>query len=229
MPSTSGTKNWTLQVDELIVEALERVGGKFNSAEEMQSCMRSLNLVLKDMMNRGKPLFTIEQKTLNMVTSVASYTLPVGEAYVLGPVMRVSGVDYPMNRMSFLDYQNISTKETQGRPTQFTIESGVNQITMKVWPVPDDQQTRQIVYFACEDPDDVTKLPQAMDINRRYLPCITSGLAYFMYLKKPEELKNLQYLEVLRRDYETQLETSFQEDRELTSFVVTPVNYGRYF
>ena len=83
MVSPSNTKSWSLQVDELITEALERVGGKFTSAEEVDSCMRSLNLVLKDLMNRGKPLFTIEQKVLNLTSYVADYTLSAGTVNIL--------------------------------------------------------------------------------------------------------------------------------------------------
>lgn len=220
MPNTSGAKNWTLQVDDLITEALERVGGKFTSGEEVDSCMRSLNLVLKDVMNRGKPLFTIQQATVSLSTSVGDYTLPEGTLHVLGPVVRVSGRDLPMNRISFLDFQNIPTKETAGNPIQYTTVQGLNNTTLKIWPIPDANQVRHIIYYGCEDPDDVTRMYQALDVNRRYLPCVTAGLAFYMAQKIPGF--DLNKLGFLKGEFNEQMRIAFEEDRELTSFVVRP-------
>lgn len=222
MVQPSGTKSWSLQVDELITEALERVGGKFTSAEEVDSCMRSLNLVLKDLMNRGKPLFTIEQKVLNLTSSVADYTLSAGTVNILGPVIRVSGRDLAMNRLSFLDYQNIATKETTGQPTQYTTVQNLNNITLKVWPVPVSGTAYQISYYACEDPDDITQMYQGVDIHRRYLPCVTAGLAFYMAQKMPNF--DLNKLAFLKNEWNEQLRLAFEEDRELTSFVIKPAS-----
>ena len=85
MPSFSNQKSWLPSIDEIIMEALERIGGKFNSAEEVDSAIRSLNYVLKDLMNRGKPLFTLELKTLDVVASVRDYSLSTGILDILGP------------------------------------------------------------------------------------------------------------------------------------------------
>jgi len=229
MVASSNAKSWSLQVDELITEALERVGGKFTSAEEVDSCMRSLNLVLKDLMNRGKPLFTIEQKVINLSASVADYTLSAGTVNVLGPVVRVSGRDLAMNRLSFLDYQNIATKGTTGQPTQYTTVQNLNNITLKVWPCPDTVASYQISYYACEDPDDITQMYQGVDIHRRYLPCVTAGLAFYMAQKMPGF--DLNKLAFLKNEWNEQLRLAFEEDRELTSYVIRPATlyqgYGR--
>lgn len=225
MVQPSGQKNWSLQVDDLITEALERIGGKFTSAEEVDSCMRSLNLVLKDLMNRGKPLFTIEQKSLTIASSVRDYTLSAGTNAILGPVIRVSGMDIPMNRISFLDYQNIATKESTGRPTQYTTTQGLNNLTMKIWPTPTSVQSEagaQIVYYAVEDPDDITAMYQGVDINRRYLPCVTAGLAFYMAQKIPQF--DINKLGFLKAEWNEQLRLAFEEDRELTSYVVRPAS-----
>ena len=41
----SGTTSWTLQVDEIIDEALERIGGNPQTGNEQKSARRSLNLI----------------------------------------------------------------------------------------------------------------------------------------------------------------------------------------
>jgi len=222
MPSFSGSKSWIPSIDDIINEAMERIGGKFNSAEEIDSCMRSLNYVLKDLMNRGKPLFTLELKTLDVVPSVRDYTLSVGILDIMGPVVRVSGRDLPMGRISFLDYQNIATKEQTGFPLQYTTTQNQDNTTLKIWPLPDDNQTRQIVYYAVESPDDVTKMFQTPDVSRRYIPCITAGLAYYMSQKMPG--MPAERVMFLKAEWEEQLRIAFSEDRELTSYVVRPAS-----
>ena len=222
MVSFSNQKSWLPNVDDIIAEALERIGGKFNSAEEIDSAIRSLNYVLKDLMNRGKPLFTLELKTLDVITSVRDYSLSVGILDILGPVVRVSGRDLPMNRISFLDYQNIATKNQTGSPIQFTTTQNQDNVTLKIWPNPDDTQTRQIVYYAVESPDDVTAMFQSPDVARRYIPCITAGLTYYMAQKMPGIPADRMMF--YKSEWEEQLSIAFQEDRELTSYVVRPAS-----
>jgi hypothetical protein len=222
VPSFSNSKTWIPSIDEVIQEALERIGGKFNSAEEIDSCMRSLNYVLKDLMNRGKPLFTLELKTLDVVASVRDYSLSVGILDIMGPVVRVSGRDLPMNRISFLDYQNIVTKNQSGSPIQYTTTQNQDNTTLKIWPTPDANQVRQILYYAVESPDDVTKMFQTPDVSRRYIPCITAGLAYYMAQKMPAFPTDR--IQFLKAEWEEQLNIAFSEDRELTSYVTRPAS-----
>jgi len=226
-PALSNTKGWIPSIDEIIQEALERIGGKFNSAEEIDSCMRSLNYVLKDLMNRGKPLFTLELKTLDVVPSVRDYTLSVGILDIMGPVVRVSGRDLPMGRISFLDYQNIATKEQTGFPLQYTTTQNQDNTTLKVWPTPDDTQTRQIVYYAVEAPDDITQMFQNPDVARRYIPCITAGLAFYMSQKMPGIPPDRMMF--YKAEWEEQLRIAFSEDRELTSYVVRPSSFATLY
>ena len=225
-PTISGDKTWTLPIDELVIEATERVGGKWQSAEEMDSAIRSLNLVLKDLMNRGKPLFTVVQKTLQLSVSTASYSLSVGIQQVLGPVLRVSSAgtgptDIPINRVGFLDFNNIARKETLGQPSLYTVEQQRENVLLRIWPTPTSEASGwSLVYYGVEAPDAVTQLFQNPDVNRRYLTVITAGLTYYMSLKKPEI--PMDRIMFFKQEFEQQIVLAFGEDREQVSHIVRP-------
>jgi len=220
--AVSGQKTWTLPIDEIMMEVQDRLGGKWSSAEEIGSFIRSLNLVLKDLMNRNKPLFSIEQKTISVSASAPTITFSSGTVQIFNPVVRVSGTDYPLTAVSFRDFQTIARKETYGRPMQYTTEQTRDNLIMRLWPVPDANATRQIVYYAVEDPDDVTKLYQLPDLHRRFLPVLIAGTTYYMSMKKGPNFPT-DRINMFKGEYEQQIGITFAEDRELVSHVVVPI------
>lgn len=227
MPSFSNTKVWELPVDEIFREVTERVGGKWDSAEEVDSAIRSLNLVAQELMNRGKPLFTVERKDITIVTSVGTYSVSNGVMQALGAVFKttVSGspaTDLVLNRVGFLDFHNISKKETYGQPSLYTVEQTVEGLNLKIWPVPVStaNTTYGISYYAVEAPDTFTQLFQKPEFNRRYYPVIVDGLAYNMALKRPDI--GLDRIALFKQKFEESVTVAFREDREQVSHVVTP-------
>ena len=230
----SNTKEFTLPIDELVREATERVGGKWDSAEEMDSALRSLNLVTQDLFNRGKPLFAVEPKTTPVTSSVRDYSLSVGIAQVIGMTLRVSAggssatgpTDYPLNRIGFIDYNNISQKETFGQPTLYTVEQKRDNVLVKIWPTPTSLAASpgyELRYFGIEYPDTVTRLFQDPDFNRRYFPVLCDGTAYYMALKRPD--MPLERIAMFKQKYEESIVLAFGEDREQVSHIVRPVTY----
>jgi len=51
--ATSGTYNFNLDIDEIIQEATEMIGGEETLGHEPASARRSINLMLNDWQNRG--------------------------------------------------------------------------------------------------------------------------------------------------------------------------------
>jgi len=232
--NTSGTKLYNLPIDELIREATERVGGKWDSAEEMDSAIRSLNLVTQDLFNRGKPLFALKLKTTEVVTSVRDYTLSAGIGQVVGMTLRVSAggsssqgpTDFPLNRIGFIDYNNISSKQTTGQPTLYTVQQQRDDILVKIWPTPTSLASDpgyQLRYFAVEYPDTVTRLYQDPDFSRRYYPVLCDGLAYYMALKRPDV--PMERIAMFKQRFEESVIVAFGEDREQVSHIVRPITY----
>ena len=73
--AVSGTYNFNLDIDEVIQEATEMIGGEDTLGHEPASARRSINLMLKDWQNRGILLWTTSTTTVTLATSVTSYDL----------------------------------------------------------------------------------------------------------------------------------------------------------
>ena len=83
--------------------------------------------MLADWANRG-PLnqWTIKQRTQALTTSDGQYDMLTDVIDVLSVVVRRSGTDFTMDRISRDTYLAIPTKTTTGRPTQFFLDRQIN-------------------------------------------------------------------------------------------------------
>ena len=73
--ASSGTYNFNLDIDEVIQEAAEMIGGEQTLGHTPQSARRSINLLLNDWQNRGVLLWTTFTTAVTVATSVTSYDL----------------------------------------------------------------------------------------------------------------------------------------------------------
>ena len=79
MLPTSGTYNFqSVQVEILIREAFERIGikGEFLDVLQIQSAIRSLNLLLLEWMGKTVNLWTLQNAFLTLIPAEGQYTLP---------------------------------------------------------------------------------------------------------------------------------------------------------
>jgi hypothetical protein len=67
--ATSGTFNFNLDIDEVIQEATEMIGGEQTLGHTPASARRSINLMLKDWQNRGILLWTTYTTLVTVATS----------------------------------------------------------------------------------------------------------------------------------------------------------------
>ena len=144
--TVSGSTDFELDVADYIEEAFERCGLEVRTGYDLKTAKRSLNLMFADWANRGLNQWTIEQRTFTVTANDGDYTLGTDVIDILSLVVRRSGTDYALDRVSRDEFLNIPTKTTQGRPTQFFVD---RQITpnLKVWPLPDNS-TDEIIYNA---------------------------------------------------------------------------------
>ena len=157
-----------------------------------------------------------------MTANDGEYDLSSDVIDVLSVVVRVSGTDYSLLRLSRDDYITIPTKTSTGRPNQFFLD---RQITpnLKVWPVPDSSTSYTIYYDALTRMDDADIYTNTMDMPFRFYPCLAAGLAYYLSLKK-----NPQRTPLLKSVYEEEFQGAADEDRDRASFNVVPsVGYYR--
>jgi|TARA_R110000850_G_scaffold127847_1_gene247063 hypothetical protein len=220
--TTSGSQDFELDVADYIEEAFERCGLEVRTGYDLKTAKRSLNLMLADWANRGLNQWTIKQRSLTLTANDGEYDLSSDVIDVLSVVVRVSGTDYSLLRLSRDDYITIPTKTSTGRPNQFFLD---RQITpnLKVWPVPDSSTSYTIYYDALTRMDDADIFTNTMDMPFRFYPCLAAGLAYYLSLKK-----NPQRTPLLKSVYEEEFQRAADEDRDRASFNVVPsVGYYR--
>tara|TARA_R100000426_G_scaffold34828_1_gene28071 strand:- start:285 stop:953 length:669 start_codon:yes stop_codon:yes gene_type:complete len=215
--TTSGSKDFELQVDDYIEEAYERCGLEIRTGYDARTAKRSLNLLFADWANRGLNQWTIKQRTQALTASTNSYNLSADVIDVLSVVCRRSNSDLSVERLSRNDYFIIPSKTTEGRPSQFFLDRQVTP-ALKLYPTPENA-TDTIIYEALVRIDDADAYTNTVDLPFRFYPCLAAGLAYYIAMKKAPER-----IQLLKAVYEEEFERARTEDRDRSSFNVTP-NY----
>ena len=213
--TTSGSKDFELDVAEYIEEAFERCGLEVRTGYDLRTAKRSLNLMLAEWANRGLNQWTIKQRTLTLTQGDGEYDLGTDIIDVLSVVIRRSDTDYALDRVSRDTFISIPNKTTQGRPSQFFLD---RQLTpnLKVWPVPENS-TDVIIYDALTRMDDGDAQTNTMDMPFRFYPCLAAGLAYYIAMKRAPER-----IQLLKAVYEEEFERAMAEDRDRSSFNIVP-------
>jgi hypothetical protein len=88
-----------------------------------------------------------------------------------------------------------------------------------VWPTPDGSQTYQFVYYRLRRVQDAGKGVETADMNFRFLPAVTAGLAYYIAMKVPELMGRL---DMLKAVYEEQYKLAAGEDHEKATLRLVP-------
>ena len=73
--TTSGSRDFNLDVAEIIEEAYERCGLEVRTGYDAKTARRSLNLMFADWANRGLNLWTVTQGTTTLTQGTSEYTL----------------------------------------------------------------------------------------------------------------------------------------------------------
>ena len=218
--ATSGTFNFNLDIDEVIQEATEMIGGEQTLGHTPASARRSINLMLKDWQNRGILLWTTYTTLVTVATSTTSYALANDTLDALEVVLRRDNTDIQLERISFEEYQIIPNKTQTGRPSQFTVKRNRDNPTVLVWPIPENS-TDILNIEGIRELEDVDKsAAQNADLPKRFLPPLTCGLAYYMSMKRPGV--EGQRIQMLKMNYEELLSRAMLEDRERAAMRVVP-------
>ena len=221
--ATSGTYNFSMDIDEVIQEATEMIGGEITLGEEPRSARRSINLLLQDWQNRGIQLWTIGTTAVTVTTSTTAYTLADQNIDILEAVINVQSgdgsTDLQLNRISMEEYLKIPRKTQTGRSSQYAVRRDRDNIVVSLWPLPDNS-TNILKLETVKYIEDVSRSNQTADISRRFLPCLTAGTAYFMSMKRPGV--DPSRITMIKQEYEERLSRAQEEDRERASMLIRP-------
>ena len=88
-----------------------------------------------------------------------------------------------------------------------------------VWPTPDNSTTYTFAYWRLRRTQDSGGGVDVMDVPFRFIPCMVSGLAYYMSMKIP---KALERMDTLKAQYEEAWQLAADEDREKAAIRFVP-------
>ena len=240
----SGTRTFNLNIEEIIEEAYERCGLEVRSGYDLKTARRSLNLMFSDWANRGLNLWTIDYATQTMTAGTNFYTIDQKVVDIVDAVITTTAgatanieadkntTDVAITKNSRTEYMNLSRKEQSSsgdaRPTQYCMINGQvttasgsdygrpeNDMTIFLYPSPDKAYI--LKYFYINRIQDAGDYTDNADVPFYFLPCLVSGLAYYMSLKRsPMLTANLKAV------YDEEFDRTADANRERVSFRVKP-------
>ena len=235
--TTSGTTTFdkTFAIDEIIEEAYERIGMQGVSGNQLRMARRSLNIMFQEWGNRGLHYWEVANNSITLVADQAEYTMfrstgdgtssttaVYGVDDVLEAVYRnSSSVDSPLTKINRSTYQALSNKTSTGTPSQYFVQRFIDKVTITLYLTPGSSEAGNTInYYYVKRIQDVGDYTNATDVPYRFVPCMASGLAYYLSQKfKPELTQQMKLL------YEDELQRALAEDGSSSSSYITPKTY----
>ena len=227
--AVSGTTAFNLDFTEIAEEAWERAGREMRSGYDLRTARRSFNLMTIEWQNKGINMWTIDEGYINLIQGQATYDLPADTIDLMEHVIRTgqgsvsTQTDLTITRISVSTYATIPNKLQQARPIQVWVERLRDNPRVTVWPVPEQGTALQpyyiLRYWRLRRIDDAGTGVNTADMNFRFLPAATAGLAYHIALKIPEAMDRIP---MLKQVYDESFELAAGEDREKAAIRFVP-------
>ena len=243
--TTSGTHTFdkTFAIDEIVEEAYERIGSQVTSGYQLKTARRSLNILFQEWGNRGIHFWEIADANIDLIEGQSDYifyrssgdgTSAVstpsniyGVADVLEAQLRSNRTattqsDSAMTKVDRSTYAAFSNKLSKGTPNQYWVERFIDNVTIHVYPTPDSSNASKDMHFyyikRIQDVD--STYTDATDVPYRFVPCMVSGLAFYLAQKF-----NPQLVQQMKLYYEDELARALAEDGSAASTYITPKVY----
>ncbi len=235
--TTSGTTTFdkTFAIDEIIEESYERIGLQNVSGNQLRMARRSLNIMFQEWGNRGLHYWEVANNSITLVDGQAEYTMfrstgdgtsdataVYGVDDILEAVYRnSSSVDSPLTKINRSTYQGLSNKTSEGTPSQYFVQRFIDKVTITLYLTPGSTEAGNTInYYYVKRIQDVGDYTNATDVPYRFVPCMASGLAYYLSQKfKPEMTQQMKLF------YEDELQRALAEDGSSSSSYITPKTY----
>ena len=244
--TTSGTVTFdkTFAVDEIIEEAYERIGLQSVSGYQLKTARRSLNILFQEWGNRGLHYWEVAETNIDLIEGQAEYTFyrssddgtssstnassnVYGVADILEATIRTNRTattqaDSALTKIDRSTYSALANKLTKGTPAQYFVQRFIDKTTLTVYPTADSTNASKDLHFyyvkRIQDAD--STYTDATDVPYRFVPCMASGLAFYLAQKF-----NPQIVQQMKLLYEDELARALAEDGSSTSTYITPKNY----
>jgi hypothetical protein len=225
--ATSGTTAFDLQIDDIIEEAYERCGMRTNSGNDIRSARRSLNLLFSEWGNRGVHLWKVQLNEATLVAGQATYTVAtdvndVLEAYISSTSTAgntASTNDISLTKIDRSAYAALPNKYATGQPSQYYVDRQTDP-TISLYLAPDASTYTTLKFYTINRIEDAGSFTNTADVAYRFLPCMCSGLAYYLAQKRAPDR-----IQILKQLYEDELLRALNEDGSRTSVYISPQTY----
>jgi len=244
--TTSGTVTFdkTFSVDEIIAEAYERIGSQVTSGYQLKTARRSLNVLFQEWGNRGLHYWEVAETNIDVIEGQAEYTFyrassdgtsstttapasVYGVADILEATLRSDRTatdqsDSSLTKIARSAYSALSSKLSKGTPSQYFVQRFVDKTTLTVYPTSDSSNASKDIhiYYVKRLQDADATYTDATNIPYRFVPCMVSGLAFYLAQKF-----NPQLVQQMKLLYEDELTRALAEDGSSASTYITPKNY----
>ena len=242
--TTSGTVTFvkTFAVDEIIQEAYERIGISAVSGYQLKTARTSLNLLFQEWGNRGLHYWQVAETNIDLIEGQAEYTFyrasgdgtssvtnPAGiygvadvlEATLRSNRTQTTQSDSALTKIARSAYSALSAKLSKGTPSQFWVQRFIDKVTITIFPLPNATAASNFlnVYYV-KRIQDAGAYTNASDAPYRFVPCMVSGLAFYLSMKfAPQRTQEMKLL------YEDELARALAEDGSAASTYITPKAY----
>jgi len=242
--ATSGSTTFdkTFSIDEIVEEAFERLGIQNVTGYQLKTSRRSLNIMLQEWGNRGIHYWEIDELDLDLIEGQAEYkffrSTDDGTSAVTNPanVYGISDIleaqlrsnrtatdqsDSPMTKVDRSTYAGFSNKLSKGTPNQYWVQRFIDHVSVSVYPTPDSSNaSKDMHFYYIKRIQDVGDYTNATDMPFRFVPCMVSGLAYYLSMKYAPQL-----MQGMKLIYEDEFQRALQEDGSASSTYITPKAY----
>jgi len=242
--TTSGTTTFdkTFSIDEIVEEAFERLGIQQVSGYQLKTSRRSLNIMLQEWGNRGIHYWEIDELDLDLVEGQSEYKFfrassdgtsatsnPNGvygisdvlEAQLRSDRTATDQSDSPMTKVDRSTYAAFSNKLSKGTPNQYWVQRFIDHVSINVYPTPDSTNaSKDMHFYYIKRIQDIGAYTNATDMPFRFIPCMVSGLTYYLSMKYAPQLT-----QQMKLVYEDEFQRALQEDGSASSTFITPKAY----
>ena len=223
--ATSGTTAFDLNIDEIVEEAYNRCGINGMSGYDLKRARRNLNILFSEWGNRGVHLWKVELQTQALAAGTISYTVPTSvsdvlEAYISTSSGTTSSTnDISLTKIDRSAYAALPNKGSTGQPSQYFVDRQTTPI-INLYVAPDASTYTHLKYYTINRIEDAGAYTNQADVAYRFIPCMISGLAYYISF-----LKNPQATSSLRLVYEDELQRALNEDGQRASVYISPQTF----
>ena len=234
--TTSGTTTFdkTFSIDEIIEESFDRLGMFTLNGGHLKTARRSLNIMFQEWANRGLHYWEIANNNITLVSGQAVYTMfrstddgtsdataVYGVDDILEAVYRNNNVDTPLTKINRSTYQGLSNKTATGTPSQYYVQRFIDKVTITLYLTPGSSEAGKFLnYYYVKRIQDAGVYTNATDVPYRFVPCMVSGLAFYLCQKyQPQRCQEMKLY------YEDELSRASEEDGSSTSSFITPKTY----